>query len=294
MKFLSAEQRGSLYVISSGVCYGFIGYFGVTLINSDLSLANMLFWRFFIAALFIFPILVTQLYKDIRVSLKENLKIVLYGMLFYSTSSITYFVGSKYIGTGLTMVVFFTYPALVMLFNCVLYKAKINISYYLAFSMMIFGIILLVDLHDLEFGFLGIGFGVLSATCYACYIIASKKSNVAPIVSTFMLLIGCTVTCLIFTCLEYSFFVPHLDSWINIIPMAIICTALPIILVLQGLKYISSEKASIVSILEPIFVLMSGIILLGERVSNIQILGIVAVLSGALITLFAKNMINQK
>ena len=34
------------------------------------------------------------------------------------------------------MVVFFIYPAIVMLFNCILYNAKISKMYYLAFSMI--------------------------------------------------------------------------------------------------------------------------------------------------------------
>ena len=59
-------------------------------------------------------------------------------------------------------------------------------------------------------------------------------------------------------------------------------------------KYISSEKAAIVSVLEPVFVLLSGIILLGETVSVMQIFGTIIILSGAVITLFSKNSTNQK
>jgi len=294
MNFLSDEQRGSLYAVISGLCYGFLGYFGVNLMNADLSVTNMLFWRFFLAALFMLPIVVLQ-YKNIFSSFKENLKIVFYGMAFYSTSAIAYFIGSKYIGTGLTMVVFFIYPAIVMLFNCILYNAKISKMYYLAFSMIIIGVVLLADLQELELDFLGIGFGILSALCYACYVVGSKRSNVSPVASTFMVSIGCMVTCLIFSCLECSFFVPtYSNNWINIVGMALVCTALPILLLLEGLKYISSEKASMISVLEPVFVVIFGIILLGETVSNMQIIGTVTVLSGALTALFSKNVISQK
>ena len=294
MKFLSTEQRGSLYAISSGLCYGFLGYFGVNLLNADLSIANMLFWRFSIATLFMLIILIPQ-GKNIFRPFKENLKVVFYGMAFYSTSAIAYFFGSNYIGTGLTMVVFFIYPAIVMLFNCILYKATISKMYYLAFSMIIVGVVLLADLSKLECDFVGLGFGVLSAICYACYVVTSKKSNVPPMVSAFMLSIGCTITCLIVAYLESSFFVPHhLNSWVDIVAMAVICTALPIILLLHGLKYINSEKASMLSVLEPVFVLIFGIILLGETVSIMQIIGTITVLSGAIITLFSNNAVNQK
>ena len=290
MKLLSKEHVGSLYAISSGLCYGFLGYFGVQLLNSNLSIANMLFWRFLVAAVFTFTILLFKS-KNILQPLTENLKIIFYGIAFYGTSSITYFIGSIYIGTGLTMVVFFIYPAIVMLFNWILYQKGVNKTYYVAFSMIIIGIFLLADLHELRLDFLGIGFGILSAIFYACYVVVSKKSNVSPLTSTLM---GCSIICLIVAYFEASFVVPARGNWLSIIFMAIICTALPILLLLKGLQYISSEKAAIVSVLEPVFVLLSGIILLGETVSIIQIFGTVILLSGAVITLFNKNSLNQK
>ena len=293
MKLLSNEHVGSLYAISSGLCYGFLGYSGVQLLNSNLSIANMLFWRFLVAAVFTFTILLFKS-KNIFQPIVENLKIIFYGIAFYGTSSITYFIGSSYIGTGLTMVVFFIYPAIVMLFNWILYQKRINKTYYLAFSMIIIGIFLLAELHELRLDFLGIGFGILSAIFYACYVVVSKKSNVSPLTSTLMVLIGCSIICLIVAYFEASFVVPARGNWLSIIFMAIICTALPILLLLKGLQYISSEKAAIVSVLEPVFVLLTGIILLGETVSIIQIFGTVILLSGAVITLFNKNSLNQK
>jgi drug/metabolite transporter (DMT)-like permease len=139
MKLLSKEHVGSLYAISSGLCYGFLGYSGVQLLNSNLSIANMLFWRFLVAAVFTFTILLFKS-KNIFQPIIENIKIIFYGIAFYGTSSITYFIGSSYIGTGLTMVVFFIYPAIVMLFNWILYQKRINRTYYLACSMIIIGI----------------------------------------------------------------------------------------------------------------------------------------------------------
>lgn len=152
MKLLSNEHVGSLYAISSGLCYGFLGYSGVQLLNSNLSIANMLFWRFLVAAVFTFTILLFKS-KNIFQPIAENPKIIFYGIAFYGTSSITYFIGSSYIGTGLTMVVFFIYPAIVMLFNWILYQKRINKTYYLAFSMIIIGIFLLAELHELRLDF---------------------------------------------------------------------------------------------------------------------------------------------
>ncbi|BCA94795.1 hypothetical protein TUM19329_11560 [Legionella antarctica] len=52
----------------------------------------------------------------------------------------------------------------------------------------------------------------------------------------------------------------------------------------------SSEKASILSVLEPVFVVVFGVLLLGETLKPWHALGVVFVLAGALITLFGHKI----
>ena len=82
--------------------------------NAGISLSNMMFWRFLIASIFMGVILIPN-YKSVFKSWTENVKIILYGMAFYGPSAIVYFMSSRYVGTGLAMVIFFVYPAMVML-----------------------------------------------------------------------------------------------------------------------------------------------------------------------------------
>jgi len=294
MNSLSAQQKGSFYAIASGLCYGFIGYFGISLMDEGLSVFNMLFWRFLVTTLFMLIMLIPQ-YRILLKSFKESLKALFYGMILYSSSGILYFISSQSIGTGLSMVVFFIYPAIVMLFNVIFYKAKISKIYYFAFSMILIGMVLLVDTHKFMLDVFGIVLGILSAILYAFYIIASKNLNISPTLSTLMVSLGCMLTCLISALIDSSFYIPSgFNNWVDISSMALICTAFPILFLLEGLKYISSEKASILSVLEPVFVVILGIILLNEKVTGIRIIGIVIILSGALMTLLPnKSKINE-
>jgi len=294
MNSLSAQQKGSFYAIASGLCYGFIGYFGISLMDEGLSVFNMLFWRFLVTTLFMLIMLIPQ-YRILLKSFKESLKALFYGMILYSSSGILYFISSQSIGTGLSMVVFFIYPAIVMLFNVIFYKAKISKIYYFAFSMILIGMVLLVDTHKFMLDVFGIVLGILSAILYAFYIIASKDLNISSTLSTFMVSLGCMLTCLISALIDSSFYIPSgFNNWVDISSMALICTAFPILFLLEGLKYISSEKASILSVLEPVFVVILGIILLNEKVTGIRIIGIVIILSGALMTLLPnKSKINE-
>lgn len=240
------ENKGSLYAIISGLCYGLVGYFGISLVNANLSLFNMLFWRFLTSSLLVGLIIIAT-HKAFNDDLGKVLKILVYGATFYTATSITYFLSSMYIGTGLAMVIFFTYPSMIMFFNWFYYRKPIPKTYYVAIALIIIGMILLTDISELKCDLIGISLGILSAVFYAGYILSNKKNNtVSPFVSTFMVSIGCMTLCFILSMMHRSFVIPStLGVWGNIFGLSIICTAVPILLLLESLKYISAEKASI-------------------------------------------------
>lgn len=88
-----------------GTFFGLIGYFGVSVMNANISVNNMLFWRFLISSLFLGALLIPHV-KKLTFDAKELAKITFYGAVFYGTCSILYFVATQYIGSGLSMVIF--------------------------------------------------------------------------------------------------------------------------------------------------------------------------------------------
>lgn len=247
----------------------------------------MLFWRFLVSSLFIAALLIPQT-KKLNFDLTELVKVTVYGALFYGTCSILYFMATRYIGSGLSMVIFFTYPSIVLLINFLFFKQKISKIYYLALIIIFSGMLLLINGSKLHFNLIGVGLSLLSAFLYALYLIASKGILVPALVATLFISIGAMLISLIAAVLENTFFIPtHLDIWFNICGIGIICTALPIVLLLKGLQHISSLQASILSVLEPVFVVIFGIILLGEQISLIQGLGVIVILAGALLSLLS-------
>lgn len=282
---MSANRTGVLFVLLSGLFFGLIGYFGLSAMNANLSVYTMLMWRFLVSSLFIFILVIPQI-KLLTVHKLSLLSVFFYGMVFYSTTAIFYFLASVHLGSGLAMVIFFTYPAFVMLINMLVYRIKISRLYLLALAIITFGMVLLIDSGLGKLDLTGICFSLLSAVLYAIYVVVSKNSPVAPLPSTFALTLGCVLTCYIAAWLDNSFKLP-MDTgvWINIAGIGIICTALPIFFLLKGLKYLSATQASILSVLEPVFVLIFGIVLLDERIALTQAIGVTALLCGALLSL---------
>lgn len=159
---INQEYRGSLYAILSGFLYGFIGYFGLSAINGNLSASTMLFWRFLISSMIILVFMLPQI-KKTNDSYKNMFIAFFTGVFFYGISTWLYFLASYYIGSGLAMVIFFTYPVLIMLLNYFLYNQSIPKVYYLAIAVILIGMALMVDLNALSFNLWGILLGVASA-----------------------------------------------------------------------------------------------------------------------------------
>lgn len=287
---MTKEHRGSIYAILSGFLYGFIGYFGISAMNGHMSASTMLFWRFFISSCVILIVLFPQLKKPTD-TFKQMLSAFLTGLVYYGLSTLLYFLACHYISSGLSMVIFFTYPVLIMLINFFVYKQAIPKVYYLAIAVILLGMSFLVDMNELSFNLWGILFGMISAFFYACYIIASKRNSLSPNMSTLMVCLGCMVTSLIVSLTNHSLVLPSSSTvWLHLFGIAIVATVIPILLMLYGLKYISSEKASILSVLEPVFVVIFGILLLGESLRFLSAVGIVLILAGALMTLFSHKI----
>ena len=286
----SLEQLGSLYAILSGFLYGFIGYFGLSAIHNHLSASNMLFWRFFISSILMVLIIIPQL-KTLRNLRKQLLVAFGGGVFYYGISTLLYFYASLYIGSGLSMVIFFTYPVIIMVFNYFFYGQLIPKVYYLAIVIILLGMMLMIDMEKVGLDLIGISLGLASSFFYACYIISSKKNSMPPNLSTLMVCLGCMTTSLIVSYFDDSLALPQdNEAWINLLGIGVIATVIPIGLMLYSLKYISSERASILSVLEPVFVVIFGVILLGETLHPWHAVGVVFVLLGAMITLFSHKI----
>ncbi len=61
--------------------------------------------------------------------------------------------------------------------------------------------------------------------------------------------------------------------------IGVVCSTVTLLLYIEGLKYVSPTIASIIALLEPISALALAVAILGEAYTNIQLAGIVAILS---------------
>lgn len=289
---ISPELRGSLLALLSGLFYGFLAYFGLHVINASITPTTMLFWRFLIASIAIFCVLIIRCRGNpFKSSLKNTLVAFLNGFIFYGSSTIFYFYAIPYIGSGLAMVIFFSFPAFVMLLNNLVHGQAISKWYCIAMLIIIMGMSFFLDEKTLHLNILGIVFALMAALGYAAYIFSSQyRGSIAPDLYSLLVSLGCMTTCAIASLMNHSFVIPHAwTTWMNLLGIGVLSTAIPILLLLASLNTISSEKASILSVFEPVSVVIIGMVLLNEYMEIRQLIGVLVVLSGSLITLLIKK-----
>ncbi len=279
------KRKGKIYAIISGLMYSLLGYFGVSIIKEGYSVENMSFWRFFIAAIFILVIMLPN-WRKLKVDKVDAIKMLIIGAVFYGGCSMLYFVAAEYIGTGLAIVIFFTFPAFVLFINKFLYGVRITKNYIAAVGLIMIGLVLLIDLKEAKADVMGIFLSILTGILYAGYVVGGKQIKMPPLTSTFLACTGCFISAFVFSISDGSFAIPKgVDVWIDILGISIISTALPMLLLLEALRYISSTKGAILSVLEPVFMVFVGIMFLDEKISFLQGIGVAVILSGSLITL---------
>lgn len=290
---VKTETKGSIYAILSGFLYGFLGYFGIKAMNQHLSASVMLFWRFSIASIVILLLALSQL-KCSSINRIILLKSFAVGVLFYGLSTWLYFLSCYHLSTGIAMVVFYTYPVLIMSINYFIYHDTIPRIYIVAMGIIFLGMCCLMDKETVDFQ--GLFLGILSAFFYASYLVASKRIKISPYISSLTVCMGCAFTSAVIALGEPSgLVIPNSYlAWMYLLGIGIIATAVPILLMLLSLQYISSEKASLLSILEPIFVVLFGVLLLDESLHLNSIIGMGLILFGASFTLISPKTCRNK
>jgi drug/metabolite transporter (DMT)-like permease len=285
---------GTILVSISGLLYGLIGYFGMQLFYQGYSVPNMLFWRFAVATMWM--LLIGFLTKRKRAPFLDKLPLMLQlaavGAVSYSGGSAFFYLSSLYIGTGAAMVIFFSFPVFVTLFSLIFKQSKMNRYVFIALAMVITGLLLLNGNGEHDLSNTGIFLAIIAAFSYGVYVYYSQHSSsrVDSHWLTLLICLGCSFIFFGFALANHSFVIPATQlAWKDILILGVISTAIPIQLLLNGLKYISSVKASILSVFEPVTTVVIGVVFLNEHLSAMQFLGILIILCGAMVIQFEKS-----
>ncbi len=260
----NSKSIGFFYVIFASITWGANG---IIVNYVDLSPFSIAFFRVFFAALFLLPFLFLKLKEGIREATKIWKSILTLGVLL-SLGWGFLFQSMKFLAIADAVLLNYTAPVFVAILGPFFLKEPIEKSTIIAISLSLIGITVISYQYGFQnntFNIPGVVFGLLASLLYAGFIILSKRTLVhigSPILAFWMYLTSAIL-------LSPSFIGTNLDlsltSWILLLLLGGFNTGFAVTVYLEGLKSIKTQKAVILTYLEPLFSIIFGALFLFQE-----------------------------
>ena len=280
----SKHALGYALVLASAVLWGTIPLFSRYLYGTGLAAPDVASIRSYLSA--VLAILILVIRGDLkRFRLRDLPFYILYSMIAMSGTFISYAFSVRLLPTAMASVLLYTGPVFVNVLDRIIYKIPFTKEKRLSLVMTILGSALVVRIYDsesLKINAVGILVGILSGFCYSMTTVIGVKAKEKNGGSTNGLLL-LALSFFLFLPLRPPTVVLHLDGTqlLYAAGLALFSTVFPYVLYLSGLTTgIDGGNASIAATVELVAATMFGVIVFGDRVALLQILGIAMVFLG--------------
>ncbi len=273
---------GFFEIVAASVCFGFLGIFGKLAFNNDLSVGELLSYRFVLAAAMLWVILVLFKPNWTKISRQQLLISAGLGIFGYALFASLYFKAVEGLSVALAALLLYTYPLWVQLIS--IFMGERPSAWQLFCTGIAFtGLVLLLWGQITVTSFLAFLCGLGSAISYAVYIVVSGKfqNQIRPLSSSLYVMTFAALALVIFhdpsvTKLQT---LTYTQAGI-ILGIAVICTIIPMTLVLGSLQKLKKTEVALLSMIEPVTAAVASWLLLQEKLSAVQILGGILILGG--------------
>jgi drug/metabolite transporter (DMT)-like permease len=289
---LKKFYTGAFLIILSAIGFGVMPIFALYAYRGKINVTTLLFIRFFLSAIIFFGLLkITR--RKVKLTRPQIGALFLMGGVFYALQSTLYFNALRFITPSLTALVFYTYPIIVSLLAFFISREQLTKRHFLAIIMSFVGLSLVLGMPQARASMIGILLAFGAALVYSGYILLGDRlvqkipSFISSAFVTLFATLSFTVIGLSTQNLRLHF---EMDVWLPIIGIVGFSTIMAILGFFKGLELTGPATASILSTLEPLVTIGFSMLLFRERLTVYQMLGGMAVVSGAVIVVLAKKL----
>lgn len=288
---------GTVLCLLSGACFGALGIFGKLAYSAGVTPAQLLLFRFAIAAVVLAAALGAR--PGLRrmpagprpaggrsTGAAVALALAL-GAVGYAMQSTLYFTALKRMDASLLSLIFYTYPVLVTVGAVLLRRTRLTRARVTALAVASLGTVLvLLGAASGSLDLVGALLGVGTAVTYTGYILVAETvvGRLPPVVLTTLVLTGASVSlglrAWVTGALTLEF---TAGGWLWLVCIALISTVTAILAFFAGLKRAGASNAAILSTLEPVVTTTLAALTLHEFLTPVQLVGGLLVLSCAVV-----------
>ena len=286
---------GVLASIVTAICYGFITFFTLPLKQGDeanlMSDPSILFYRFGFAALVV-GLVMLLLRRSFRVTRGELVTLIY--LSFISDGSALFLIeGYNYMSSGVATTLHFMYPVVTAVVMMTFYHEARRLSTVLAIVMAVAGVGILSWDPTGQTSLRGVVIVLISAVCYALYLIRVNRSRAAHMESLKLVFYIMFIGAFIFLAeaLRQNTFQPIANALQlgNLAALALICTIVTNVCLVVSVKRIGSTMTAVIGALEPLTAVVIGGLVFDEAFTWQVLTGIALIIPAVVIIIWTRR-----
>ena len=189
------------------------------------------------------------------------------------------------IGVSIASLLYYCGPVIVMILSPLLFHEKLTAVKVIGFLAVLIGIFF-VNGHALEsMNSFGMICGLLSALMYSIMVLANKKAtHIVGMENSLLQLTISFLTVAIFVGIKNHGYIIQVSSrdWIWIIILGVVNTGIGCYLYFSSIGNLPVQTVAILGYLEPLSAVLFSVLLLGEIMQPLQVLGAIFIIGGAI------------
>jgi drug/metabolite transporter (DMT)-like permease len=295
----SVYRKGMVLIVISAIMFGINPAFSVMMRSEGMSLPVSILSRFIISAIIYFLMIIKRgELKLLKVPSLTRFPLIVAGIFFF-IMALTLLASYQFIPSGLSTVIHFSYPAMVMVLAVIFGQQKPSVVVIVGIVLSLFAVTLIsYPTGDIVYNKTGIILAVLSAIAISIYVILLNQKGLKDLNS----LVIVFYIALIFTVVIIAWILVDLiggktvhEMFGNINKEVIIgaigfggCCAIGVLLFAIGVKLVGGAITGAVSTLEPLTAVFAGTIFFNEPLPSTFIISGICIV-GATILLSLKG-----
>lgn len=283
-------------VVASAACFGTLAV--LTSLAYDVGARPLptLTWRFGIAAVAMAGYLLVRRPSSLRVGPRELARFGVLSLTGYGAASLCFFFALRHISPSVATVLLYTYPALIALFEAASGRTRLHRATLAAIALTFLGCVLVVGVleHDITVSVPGVALALGAGVAYGVFTILSDRlvpGRSRLVVMTYMFAISAALMAGISMATGETLSVAGWSArqWSLVLAIVAVPTIAAVVLYMGGIRRLGPARAALASTTEPVFTIGMSWMLLGERLSVLQLLGTVLVVAGIILAEHAEQ-----
>jgi len=273
---------GVLLIVISAASFGALPIFIRLAYRTGADPTTLLVLRYSIAAVVMVAIMLAR--KTPLPRGRILIGLILMGAVGYVGQSFAYFTALTMASASLVALLLYLYPAIVTILSALFFKERLTAAKAGAVTLALVGTALTIGPSG-SGRVAGILLAIAAAVIYSVYILVGSRimPHASAIAASTTVITAAAVVYIGIVAVRGPAFPQAFSGWVDIFAIALVSTVLPIVTFLAGLERVGPTRASTLSTFEPVMSVMLAIVILGETISPLQVVGGALILAAVIV-----------